>query len=52
MDETTAFWIDICASTRAYQIREYLRYRHNPWLKRRARRATLEYAARLRELQK
>lgn len=52
MDESTAFWIDICASTRAHQIREYLLWRHYPWRKRRHRRAALEYAARLRELQK
>lgn len=50
--ETRAFWLDIWTATRAHQIREYLRWRHNGYLKSYHRKAALEYAARVRELLK
>lgn len=49
-DETRAFWLDIYTSTRAHQIREYLRWRMVPYLKAHHRKTALEYAALARGL--
>lgn len=49
---TYEFWLDIYQSTRAFQIRQYLLWRHDPRMKRRHRMAALDYAKRLREWRK
>jgi len=48
--DSKTFWTEIYASTRAHQIRLYLQNRNSPFLKKYHRRAALDYAKRLREL--
>lgn len=50
--DSKTFWIDIYSSTRAHQIRLYLQNRDSPFFKKYHRRAALDYAKRLRELNK